>query len=166
VAGADDDALVVVDATSGAGGLPVDVAQSDVYFFAPQKAFAADGGLWLALVSPAAIARAEQIAASGLYIRAFLNLHTAITNARKQQTYNTPAVSTLFLIDQQVRWMLDNGGLDWATGRTRESATRLYEWAEKSTFATPFVPDPAERSWVVGTIDVDGVQAGDIVAAL
>lgn len=166
VPGADDNALMVVDATSGAGGLPVDITQTDVYFFAPQKAFASDGGLWLAIMSPAALARAEQIRDSGRYVPAFLDLVTAIENSRKQQTYNTPALATLFLLDQQVRWMLDNGGLDWAVARTGESSSRLYRWAEASSFATPFVTDPAERSQVVGTIDLDGVDAADIIAAL
>lgn len=166
VPGADDDALMVVDATSGAGSLPVDIAQTDVYFFAPQKTFASDGGLWLAIMSPAAIARAEKIQDSGRYVPAFLDVVTAIQNSRKQQTYNTPALATLFLLDQQVRWMLDNGGLDWAVSRTGESAARLYRWAEASSFAAPFVADPAERSQVVGTVDIDGVDAADIISAL
>lgn len=166
VHGADPQALTLVDATSAAGGLPVDVSQTDAYYFAPQKTFAADGGLWAALMSPAALERAERITASGRYIPAFLDLQAAITNSRKQQTYNTPAISTLFLMDQQLRWMLDNGGLDWAVNRAQDSANRLYAWAEASAYAAPYVPDPAERSPVVGTIDLDGVQASDVVAAL
>lgn len=162
----DPDALVLVDATSAAGGMPVEIAETDVYYFAPQKTFAADGGLWIAIMSPAAVERAESIQASGRYIPTFLDLPTAITNSRKQQTYNTPAISTLYLMDQQLRWMLDNGGLAWASGRSSDSAQRLYRWAESSSFAAPFVPDPADRSPVVGTIDLDGVQASDVVAAL
>jgi phosphoserine aminotransferase len=166
VAGADEGALMLVDATSGAGGLPLDVSQSDVYYFAPQKTFAADGGLWVALMSPAAIERAEEIKAGGRHIPGFLDLPSAIDNSRKNQTYNTPALGTLFLIDDQVRWMLDQGGLDWAVSRTTDSSTRLYEWAEASTYAAPFVPDPADRSLVVGTIDLDGVDATAVTAAL
>lgn len=166
VAGADDGALMLVDATSAAGGLPVDITQTDVYFFAPQKALASDGGIWLAVFSPAAIARAEEIKASGRYIPPFFDLVTAIDNSRKDQTYNTPPLASLFLIDRQVRWILDQGGRDWATKRTEDSATRLYEWAEASTYATPFVPDPADRSHVVGTIDLDGVDAKAITAVL
>lgn len=166
VAGADDGALMIVDATSAVGGLPVDITQSDVYFFAPQKALAADGGIWLAVFSPAAIARAEEIKAGGRYIPPFFDLVTAIENSRKNQTYNTPPLSSLFLIDQQVRWILDQGGLDWATKRTEDSSTRLYEWAEASSYATPFVPDPADRSHVVGTIDLEGVDASAVTAVL
>nr|WP_223111120.1 phosphoserine transaminase [Aeromicrobium senzhongii] len=164
--GIDDGALVLVDATSGAAGLPVDVAQTDVYYFAPQKGFASDGGLWIALMSPAAIERAHRIKASGRHIPGFLDLPTAIDNSLKDQTYNTPAVATLFLMDQQLRWLNGNGGLDWAVSRTTDSSQRLYSWAEASAFATPFVPDPADRSLVVGTIDLDGVAAADVVAAL
>jgi len=166
VAGADDGALMLIDATSGAGGLPIDVAQTDAYYFAPQKTFAADGGLWVALMSPAAIERAAEIKASGRHIPGFLDLPTAIDNSRKNQTYNTPALATLFLIDDQVRWMLAQGGLDWAVERTTDSSTRLYEWAEASTYATPFVTDPADRSLVVGTIDLEGVDAAAVTAAL
>ncbi len=166
VAGADDDALIVIDATSGAGGLPVDIAQTDTYYFAPQKSFAADGGLWIALMSPAAIERAESIKAGGRHIPGFIDLPVAIDNSRKNQTYNTPALATLFLLDDQVRWMLAQGGLDWAVGRTTDSSTRLYEWAEASAYATPFVTDPADRSLVVGTIDLDGVDASVVSAAL
>jgi phosphoserine aminotransferase len=166
VAGADDGAIVLVDATSGAGGLPVDIGQTDAYYFAPQKTFAADGGLWIALMSPAAIERAEQVKASGRHIPGFLDLPVAIDNSRKNQTYNTPALATLFLVDQQVRWMLDQGGLDWAVRRTTDSSSRLYAWAEASSYATPFVPDPADRSLVVGTVDLEGVDAKDVSAAL
>ncbi len=164
--GIDEGALVLVDATSGAGGLPVDVAQTDVYYFAPQKGFASDGGLWIALMSPAAIERARRIKAGGRHIPGFIDLPTAIDNSLKDQTYNTPAVATLFLMDQQVRWLNDQGGLDWAVSRTTDSSQRLYAWAESSAYATPFVTDPADRSLVVGTIDLEGVQAADVVAAL
>ena len=166
VAGADDGALMLIDATSGAGGLPVDVAQTDVYYFAPQKTFASDGGLWVALMSPAAIDRAEQVKADGRHIPGFLDLPAAISNSRLNQTYNTPAIATLFLLDDQVRWMLDQGGLDWAVGRTAESSSRLYAWAEASPHATPFVTDPADRSAVVGTIDLTGVDAAAVTGAL
>ncbi|RMH68500.1 MAG: phosphoserine transaminase [Actinomyces sp.] len=151
----DPDALVVVDATSAAGGLRFDPAAVDVYYFAPQKALAADGGLWLALVSPAAVERIEEIAASGRWCPAFLDLKTALDNSRKDQTYNTPALATVFLAAEQVRWINDNGGLAWAAGRCDRSAATLYGWAEASEHATPFVSDPAERSHVVGTIDLD-----------
>src|SRR6059058_3595095 len=133
------DALVLIDATSGAGGLPVDVAQADAYYFAPQKSFAADGGLWLALLSPAAVARVEEIAASDRWIPEFLSIATALENSRKDQTYNTPAVATLLLLADQVEWMLERGGLDWCVRRTQESSGHLYDWAERSEFATPFV---------------------------
>jgi len=145
--------LVVIDATSGAGGLPVDVGQSDVYYFAPQKSFASDGGLWFALMSPAAVARAEQVAASGRWIPESLSLRTALTNSRLDQTYNTPAVATLVLMAEQLDWLLDNGGLAWASSRTAESAAHLYGWAERTEVTTPFVADPTHRSTVVGTID-------------
>lgn len=167
VAGAADDALVLIDATSGAGGLGVDVAQSDVYYFAPQKSFASDGGLWFALMSPAALDRVEQIAGSGRYVPAFLDLATAIANSRKDQTYNTPAIATLALMAEQVRWMNANGGLAWTSARTADSAARLYSWADHSAYATPFVTDPAARSHVVGTIDLDeSVDAAAVIAAL
>ena len=162
----DADALTLVDATSGAGGLPVDVSQTDAYYFAPQKSFASDGGLWIALMSPAAIERAQSIKTSGRYIPGFLDLPVAIDNSRLNQTYNTPSIATLFLMNDQVRWLLGNGGLDWAVARTTDSSTRLYEWAEASSYATPFVIDPADRSLVVGTIDLVGVQASDVEAAL
>jgi phosphoserine aminotransferase len=155
VPGADADALVLVDATSGAGGLPVDPTQVDAYYFAPQKCFASDGGLWLAALSPAAVARAEEIGASGRYIPAFLSLTTAIDNSRKDQTYNTPAIATLVLLAEQLDWLNGNGGLDFAVRRTTDSSSRLYGWAEKTAFTTPFVTDPAERSLVVGTVDFD-----------
>ena len=164
VPGADPGALLLVDATSGAGGLPVSAAEFDVYYFAPQKCFGSDGGLWLALMSPAALERAARIAASGRYIPGFFSLPTAIDNARKQQTYNTPAVATLFLMADQLDWMLARGGLAWATARTAESSGHLYAWAEKSEFATPFVTDPAHRSQVVGTIDFDAAVDAAAVA--
>lgn len=166
VDGADDDALVLVDATSGAGGLPVDIAQTDVYYFAPQKGFASDGGLWIALMSPAAIERAERIKASGRHIPGFLDLPVAIDNSRKNQTYNTPAVATLFLMDHQVRWLNESGGLDWAVTRTAASSSRLYAWAEQTSYAAPFVTAPAERSLVVGTIDLNGVDQSAVTDAL
>ena len=167
VPGADEGALVLVDATSGAGGLPVDAAESDVYYFAPQKSFAADGGLWLALFSPAALERAERIAASERHIPAFFDLKTAIDNSRKNQTYNTPSVATLFLLADQLDWINDRGGLPWAVERTADSSARLYGWAEKTAYATPFVSDPAQRSQVVGTIDFDdGVDAAAVATTL
>jgi phosphoserine aminotransferase len=162
------DSLVLIDATSGAGGLPVDVSQADAYYFAPQKAFGADGGLWLALLSPAAIARIEELdGATDRWQPAFLSLQTALENSRKQQTYNTPALATLILLADQVEWMNANGGLDWCVSRTRASSDHLYGWAERSEFATPFVADPAKRSLVVGTIDFDdSIDAAAIAAAL
>jgi len=150
-----DGALVVIDATSGAGGLPVDVSETDVYYFAPQKCFASDGGLWLAIMSPAALERTAQIKASGRWIPAFLDLQTAIDNSRLNQTYNTPALSTLFLLAEQTAWLNGLGGLAAAVGRTTESSEHLYGWAEKSPAATPFVVEPADRSLVIGTIDFD-----------
>ncbi|NDK90327.1 phosphoserine transaminase [Gordonia desulfuricans] len=150
-----DDALIAIDATSGAGGLAVNAADTDVYYFAPQKCFAADGGIWLALMSPAALERIDQIAHTDRWCPEFLSLPTAVDNSRKNQTYNTPALATLLLLDNQVQWMLSNGGLDWCVARTADSSSRLYSWAEKSQFATPFVTDPALRSQVVGTIDFD-----------
>src|SRR4051794_8459144 len=166
-AGADADALVLIDATSGAGGLPVDVAQTDVYYFAPQKSFAADGGLWLALMSPAALDRIAAIKASGRWIPGFLDLSIAVDNSGKDQTYNPPAVATLFLLNDQIQWLLGLGGLSGAVERTRESSSRLYQWAEKSAVATPFVAEESQRSYVVGTIDfADGVDAAAIAATL
>jgi phosphoserine aminotransferase len=155
VAGADDDALVLVDATSGAGGLPVDLAETDVYYFAPQKNFGSDGGLWIALMSPAALARVDEVAATDRYVPAFLDLPTAIDNSRKNQTYNTPALATLVLLESQLDWLQSIGGLRGAVERTTDSSTRLYTWAEKSSFATPYVTEPSARSLVVGTIDFD-----------
>ena len=155
VAGADDDALVLVDATSGAGGLPVDLTQVDAYYFAPQKAFASDGGLWLAVMSPAALDRAAELAAGGRWTPAFFDLPTAIDNSRKNQTYNTPSVATLFLMAEQLDWMNGQGGLEAMVARTTASSDHLYGWAEKSSFATPYVVAPGERSLVVGTIDFD-----------
>jgi phosphoserine aminotransferase len=151
-----DGKLVVIDATSGAGGLAVDVTECDAYYFAPQKNFASDGGLWLAILSPAALARIEAIAAAGRWVPEFLSLPVAVDNSTKNQTYNTPAIGTLLLMAQQIDWMLGNGGLDWAVKRTADSSQRLYSWAEAAPFATPFVADPALRSQVVGTIDFDG----------
>ena len=165
VTGADTDALVVVDATSGAGGLPVDIADTDVYFFAPQKAFAADAGLWIATMSPAAVERAREITASR-YVPAFLDLPVAIENSAKNQTYNTPPVAALFLMAEQIDWLLAGGGLDWAVSRTTASSSALYDWADASAYASPFVPNPADRSLVVGTIDLDGVDAADVTAVL
>jgi phosphoserine aminotransferase len=167
VTGAEEGALVLVDATSGAGGLPVDVTETDAYYFAPQKCFASDGGLWLAIMSPAALARVEEISSSGRYIPTFFDLPTAIDNSSKDQTYNTPALATLFLLAEQLDWMNGNGGLEWAVGRTTASSNHLYTWAEKSEFATPFVLDPAQRSLVVGTIDfVDSVDAAAVAKVL
>jgi phosphoserine aminotransferase len=161
------DALVLIDATSGAGGLPVDVAQSDAYYFAPQKCFASDGGLWIALLSPAAIERVGELAAGDRWIPESLSIATALENSRKDQTYNTPAVATLLLLADQLDWMLGNGGLDWCVQRTRASSGHLYGWAEASPFATPFVADPAKRSLVVGTIDfAEGVDAAAVAATL
>ncbi|WP_405102761.1 phosphoserine transaminase [Micromonospora sp. NBC_01412] len=167
VAGADEGSLLLVDATSAAGGLAVDVRETDVYYFAPQKCFASDGGLWLALMSPAALERATEIKASGRYIPAFLDLVTAIDNSRLEQTYNTPALATIFLAAEQTDWMNEQGGLDWAAKRTAESAGIVYGWAERSAVATPFVTDPALRSNVVVTVDfADGVDAAAIAKAL
>jgi phosphoserine aminotransferase len=165
--GADAGALVLVDATSGAGGLPVDLAETDVYYFAPQKSFASDGGLWLATFSPAALERAERIAASERHVPAFFDLATAIDNARKNQTYNTPAVATLFLMAEQLDWMLAQGGLKGMVERTTQSSTTLYDWAERSPYAFPYVADPAHRSLVIGTIDFDeAIDAARIAAVL
>ncbi len=165
--GGDADALVLIDATSGAGGLPVDIAQTDVYYFAPQKSFAADGGLWVALMSGDALARVAEIKASGRWIPGFLDLSIAVDNSSKDQTYNTPAVATLFLLADQVQWLLSLGGLSGAVARTTESSGRLYDWAEKSSFATPFVSDPDQRSLVVGTIDFDAsVDAARLASVL
>jgi phosphoserine aminotransferase len=153
VDGADEGALVLVDATSAAGGLPVDVAECDAYYFAPQKNFASDGGLWLALMSPAAVARVAELHGAGRWVPASYDLQVAIDNSQLDQTYNTPALVTLFLLADQVEWFNARGGLAWATERTADSSRRLYTWAEKSTYAQPFVADPDQRSAVVGTID-------------
>jgi phosphoserine aminotransferase len=167
VPGADDGALVLVDATSAAGGIAVDPAEFDAYYFAPQKCFGSDGGLWIALLSPAAIERAAQLAASGRYIPEFLSLQVAIENSRLQQTYNTPAVATLVLLAEQVDWMLGNGGMAWTTHRTATSSGILYNWADKSPAASPFVADPAQRSQVVATIDfADPVDAAALSRTL
>jgi phosphoserine aminotransferase len=166
-AGATDDQLVLVDATSGAGGLPVDLAQADVYYFAPQKVFGSDGGLWIALASPAALERIAEINATDRWIPEFLSIATALDNTLKDQTLNTPAVATLFLLADQIDWILGNGGLDWATKRTADSSSRLYEWAQRSEFATPFVTRPELRSQVVGTIDfADSVDAAAVAKTL
>jgi phosphoserine aminotransferase len=147
--------LVLVDATSAAGGVRFDPAETDVYYFAPQKGLASDGGLWLAAVSPAAVERIERIAASGRWVPASLDLKIALDNSRKDQTYNTPALATVFLAVQQVDWINQNGGLEWSASRCDRSAAAIYGWAEASSFATPFVKDPGQRSPVVATIDLD-----------
>jgi phosphoserine aminotransferase len=167
VDGADPDALVIIDATSAAGGLAVDPAQVDTYYFAPQKSFGSDGGLWFALMSPAAIERASQIKESGRWIPDFLDLQTAIDNSRLDQTYNTPALATIFLMAEQVDWFNANGGLDWCIARTAESSGILYDWAEASPLASAFVTDPQLRSKVVATIDIDdAIDATAITKAL
>jgi phosphoserine aminotransferase len=159
-----DGALVLVDATSGAGGLPVDLHESDVYYFAPQKCFASDGGLWIALMSPAALERTSEIAASGRHIPAFFDLPSAIDNSSKNQTYNTPSVATLFLMAEQLDWMNDRGGLAGMVERTTASSNALYGWAEKTSYTTPYVPDPSHRSLVIGTIDFDDAIDADEIA--
>ena len=163
-AGADKDALVLIDATSGAGGLSVDLSQVDVYYFSPQKCFASDGGLFVAIMSPAAIARAEEIKASGRYIPAFLDLMTAIENSRLDQTYNTPALATILMMNEQIKWFNANGGLDWCVSRTKESSDAIYDWATASSYATPFVADPAKRSQVVATVDFAESIDAEVVA--
>jgi phosphoserine aminotransferase len=166
-AGASHGQLVLVDATSAAGGLRFDPAETDVYYFAPQKCLASDGGLWLAAVSPAAIERIERIGASDRWIPESLSLTVALDNSRKDQTYNTPALATVFLAVQQVEWINDNGGLGWAASRCDQSAETIYGWAEKSSFATPFVADEASRSHVVATIDLDdSIDAGTVSKVL
>jgi phosphoserine aminotransferase len=161
------DALIAVDATSAAGGLPVDITEVDAYYFAPQKNFAGDGGLWIAILSPAALARIEAIAASGRWVPDFLSLPIAVDNSTKNQTYNTPAIGTLILLAEQIDWLLGNGGLDWAVKRTADSSQRLYSWAREATFATPFVTDPELRSQVVGTVDFsDDVDAAAVAKVL
>lgn len=161
------DALVLIDATSAAGGLPVDIRDTDAYYFAPQKNFAGDGGLWIAVLSPAALARIEAIAATDRWVPDFLSLPIAVENSLKNQTYNTPAIGTLILMAEQLDWLNGNGGLDWAVKRTADSSQRLYAWAEAASFATPFVADPALRSQVVGTIDFDdSVDAAAVAKVL
>ncbi|WP_369369905.1 phosphoserine transaminase [Promicromonospora sp. Populi] len=162
-----DGALVLTDATSGAGALPVDLSQTDAYYFAPQKAFAADGGLWLAVLSPAAVERAARIESSGRWVPEFLSLTTALENSRLDQTLNTPAVATLLLLADQVEWLIAQGGLDWSTKRCATSAQILYSWAESRPWATPFVARPEERSTVVGTIDLtDEIDVGLVLSEL
>ena len=162
-----EDALVMIDATSAAGALEVDLANADAYYFAPQKSFAGDGGLWIALLSPAAQERIAELDASERWIPPFLSLQTALENSRKDQTYNTPAVATLFLLADQLRWMLERGGLEWCVARARSSSEHLYGWAQRSSYATPFVDDPAWRSPVVGTIDFEhGTDAATVAATL
>lgn len=162
-----ENALIAIDATSGAGGLPVNAADADVYYFAPQKCFAADGGLWIALMSPAALERVAEIKDSGRWTPDFLSLPIAVDNSTKDQTYNTPALATLLMFENQIAWMNSNGGLDWTTARTKDSSERLYSWAEASEYATPFVADPAYRSQVVGTIDfADSVDAAAVAKIL
>ena len=164
---ATDGQLVVIDATSGAGGLPLDPRQVDAYYFAPQKGFASDGGLWIALLSPSALGRIAELATGDRWIPPFLSLATAVDNSEKEQTYNTPAVATLLLLAEQLDWMLESGGLEWCTGRSAASSGHLYGWAEASDYATPFVADPAKRSAVVGTIDFDEeVDAAALAATL
>ncbi|WP_136518587.1 MULTISPECIES: phosphoserine transaminase [Cellulomonas] len=160
-------ALVVVDGTSAAGGVAVDVAETDVYYFAPQKSFAADGGLWLALASPDAVERAAAVEGSGRWVPEFLSFTAAVTNSRADQTLNTPAIATLVLLAEQVEWLLAQGGLAWAAARTAESSGHLYAWAQEREWATPFVADPALRSPVVGTVDLAaGVDAGAVASVL
>jgi phosphoserine aminotransferase len=162
-----DGMLVAIDATSGAGGLPLDASQADAYYFAPQKGFASDGGLWIALLSPAAQERIAALHASERWIPEFLSLQTALDNSSKDQTYNTPAIATLFLLADQLRWMLDGGGLEWCLARTRASSGHLYGWADSHPHARPFVSDPAKRSLVVGTIDfADSIDAAALAATL
>lgn len=166
--GGSGEALVLVDATSAAGGLPIELDQTDAYYFAPQKAFGADGGIWLSVLSPAAISRIEELDGDpGRWQPPFLSLKTALDNSRKEQTYNTPALATLLLLADQIEWMLEGGGLDFCVGRTTASSDHLYGWAEASDFASPFVSDPALRSLVVGTVDFDdAVDAADVASVL
>ena len=164
---AGSDGLVLIDATSGAGGLPVDLTEVDAYYFAPQKSFASDGGLWIALMSPAALERAAAIAASGRHIPAFFDLPTAIDNSAKNQTYNTPSVATLFLMAEQLDWMNSQGGLKGMVERTTASSDALYGWAERTSYTTPYVVDPTHRSLVIGTVDFDdAIDASAIAATL
>ncbi|CAB4861769.1 unannotated protein [freshwater metagenome] len=167
VSGADADALMAFDATSGAGGLMVDPTQFDVYYFAPQKCFASDGGIWFALMSPKAIERAAEISASGRHIPAFLDLSTAIENSRADQTYNTPALATIYMMAEQIDWFNANGGLSWCNARTAESSNHLYSWAESNPITTAYVSDPSLRSQVIGTIDFnDSVDAAEVAKVL
>jgi phosphoserine aminotransferase len=162
-----DGSLVLIDATSGAGGLPVSADEFDVYYFAPQKSFASDGGLWIALMSPAALDRVNEIGSSGRWVPEFLSLPVALDNSTKDQTYNTPSVATLFLLAEQVDWLLGNGGLDWAVKRTLDSSSRLYSWAERTAYTTPFVVNPDHRSQVVGTVDfTDDIDAAAVAKVL
>jgi phosphoserine aminotransferase len=156
--------LVLVDATSGAGGLPIDIAETDVYYFSPQKCFASDGGIWLGIFSPAALARVAEIKATERWVPASYDLTTAIENSRLNQTYNTPALATLFLMANQIEWMNAQGGLEFTTSRTADSAQRLYTWAEKTDYTTPYVADPEKRSNVIGTIDFDEQIDAETVA--
>jgi len=164
--GADPDALVIVDATSAAGGIPFAPDDVDAYYFAPQKCFASDGGLWVSLLSPAALERVERIEASGRWIPTSLDLSQALTQSRLDQTVNTPAVATLFLFVHQLEWLLAGGGMDFAAGRCRQSAATLYGWAEASAYARPFVSEPAQRSIVVGTVDLDASISAPTVCAV
>ncbi|HEY3754360.1 MAG TPA: phosphoserine transaminase [Pseudonocardiaceae bacterium] len=162
-----DGSLVLIDATSGAAGLPVNPEEFDVYYFSPQKCFASDGGIWLALMSPAAIERVNEISSAGRWVPESLSLPVALDNSTKDQTYNTPAVATLFMLAEQIDWILANGGLDWAVKRTLDSSSRLYNWAERTSFTTPFVANPEHRSQVVGTVDfVDSVDAAAVAKVL
>lgn len=169
----EQNAIVVVDGTSAAGALPVDVSQTDAYYFSPQKAFGSDGGLWIAVLSPRAIARAQQVEGeaklegSRRWVPPFLSLTSALDNARKDQTLNTPSVATLIMLENQVRWLNENGGMAWSTARCAQSAALLYEWAERSEYARPFVADPGSRSNAVVTVDLDdAVSAKQVIAAL
>jgi phosphoserine aminotransferase len=167
VAGADAGALVAVDATSGAGGLPVSASEFDVYYFSPQKCFASEGGQWLALMSPAALERVARIAADGRWVPASYDLSIAIDNSTKEQTYNTPSLATVHMMTTQVEWMNEQGGLDWCVSRTADSSSRLYTWADKTAYTTPFVTDPAKRSQVIGTIDFDAsIDAAQVAKVL
>ena len=167
LAGVDEGALFLTDATSAAGGIDFDPTETDVYYFAPQKNFASDGGLWFALMSPAAVERAERVATSGRYIPEFLSLKTAIDNSRLNQTLNTPAIATLFLLAEQIDWINGNGGLAWADARTKSASQHMYDWAEASSFATPYVANPEHRSQVVATIDFDdAIDAAQIAKIL
>ncbi len=166
VDGADPGALIVIDGTSAAGGTAIEISATDVYYFAPQKSLGSDGGLWLAILSPAALDRVARIAATGRWIPESLSLTTAVDNSRKNQTLNTPAIATLFLLREQLDWLNGHGGLAFAAGRSSDSARRIYAWAEASAYAAPFVGDPAHRSPVVATIDFEGVDAAGLAAAL